>query len=117
MVRLKLRGKSDIAVPGVRREGCHCCPSVGRRPVGSLCSSVVRILARYAPFLGRCFFAFFFLWPTSLPQKALEEQAVLIEVFYGVVIVGARALHDLMEVARRVLLGLRARVISHGDQH
>ena len=30
--------------------------------------------------------------------------------------VGARALHDLVEVAWRVLLGLRARVISHVDQ-
>ena len=30
--------------------------------------------------------------------------------------VGARALHELVEVARRVLLGLLARVISHGDQ-
>jgi len=32
-------------------------------------------------------------------------------------VVGARAFHELVEVARRVLLGLRARVISHGDQH
>ena len=31
--------------------------------------------------------------------------------------VGARALHELMEVARRVLLGLRAHVISHGVQY
>ena len=30
--------------------------------------------------------------------------------------VGARALHELMEVAQRVLLGLLAHVISHGDQ-
>ena len=84
MVRLKLRGKSDIVVPSVRREGRRCRPSVGRRPVGSLRPSVVRILARYAPFLGHCFFAFFFLWPASLPQKALEELAVLVEVFDGV---------------------------------
>ena len=30
--------------------------------------------------------------------------------------VGARALHELVEVARRVLLGLRAHVISRGVQ-
>ena len=51
-----------------------------------------------------------------MSQKALEELAVLVEVFDRVVVVGARALHELMEVARRVLLGLRAHVISHGDQ-
>ena len=37
-------------------------------------------------------------------------------MFDGVVVVGARALHELVEVARKVLLGLFARVISHGDQ-
>ena len=37
-------------------------------------------------------------------------------MFDGVVVVGARALHVLVEVARRVLLGLRARMISRGDQ-
>ena len=78
--------------------------------------SVVQILARYAPFLGRCFFAFFFPWPTSLPQQALEELAVLVEVFDEVVVVGAWALHEIVEVAQRVLLGLRARVIGHGDR-
>ena len=46
----------------------------------------------------------------------LEELAVLVEVFYGVVMVDARALHELVEVVRRVLLGLRARMISRGDQ-
>ena len=116
MVRLKLRGKSDIAIPSVGREGHHCHPLVGTRLVGSFRPLVVWILARYAPFLGRCFFAFFFLWPASLPQKALEELAVPVEVFDGVVVVGARAFHELVEVAQRVLLGLRARVISHGDQ-
>ena len=83
MVGLKLRGKSDIAVPSIWREGRHCRPSVGRHPVGSLYPSVIWILARYAPFLGCCFFAFLFLWPASLPQKALEELAVLVEVFMG----------------------------------
>ena len=116
MVRLKLRGKSDIAVPRVLRECHRCCPSVGRRPIGSLQPSVVWILAHCAPFFGCCFLAFFFLWPASLPQQALEELAVLVEVFDGVVMVGARALHEIMEVARRVLLGLCARVIGCGDR-
>ena len=49
-------------------------------------------------------------------QKALEEFAVLVEVFDGVGVVGARALHELIEVARKVLPGLLARVISRGDQ-
>ena len=47
----------------------------------------------------------------------LEELAVLIEVVYGVVVVGAWAPHEIMEVAWRVLLGLRARVIDRGDRH
>ena len=60
--------------------------------------------------------AFFIPRPAIQPQQALEELAVLVEVFYGVVVVGAWALHELMEVAERALLGLRARMISHGDQ-
>ena len=44
------------------------------------------------------------------------ELPILVEVFYRVVMVGAQALHELVEVARRVLLGLLARVISRGDQ-
>ena len=42
----------------------------------------------------------------------LEELALLVEVFYRVVMVGAWALHELMEVAERAMLGLRARMIS-----
>jgi len=34
----------------------------------------------------------------------------------GIVVVGARALHELVEVPRSVLLGLRAQVIGHGDR-
>ena len=34
----------------------------------------------------------------------------------GIVMVGARALHELVKVARRVLLGLCARVIGHGNR-
>ena len=33
-----------------------------------------------------------------------------------IVVVGARALHELMEVSRSVLLGLRAQVIGRGDR-
>ena len=34
----------------------------------------------------------------------------------GIVVVGARALHELVKVARRVLLGLSARIICCGGQ-
>ena len=37
-------------------------------------------------------------------------------MFYGVVVVGAWALHELVEVAGRALLGLRVHMISRGDQ-
>ena len=57
-----------------------------------------------------------FSWPTSLPQQALEELAVLVEMVDGIVVVGAWALHELMKVAWRVLLGLRTHVIGHGVQ-
>jgi len=52
---------------------------------------------------------FFITWPASLPQQALEELAVLVEMVDQVVVVGARALHELVEVPRLVLLGLRGR--------
>ena len=42
--------------------------------------------------------------------------AVLVEMFDRIVVVGARALHELMKVAQRVLLGLSARMIRRGDQ-
>ena len=61
-------------------------------------------------------FTFFFPWPASLPQQALEELAVLVEMVDGIVVVGAWALHELMKVARRVLLGLSAHVICRGGQ-
>ena len=46
-----------------------------------------------------------FSWPARLPQQALEEQVVLVEVVDGIVVVGARAFHELMEVARGAPLG------------
>ena len=52
--------------------------------------------------------AFLVPWPASLPQQAPKELAVLVEMVDGIVVVGARALHELVEVSRSVLLGLRA---------
>ena len=60
--------------------------------------------------------AFFVPRPASLPQQALEELVVLVEMVDGIVVVGAWALHELVKVARRVLLGLSAHVIRYGDQ-
>ena len=37
-------------------------------------------------------------------------------MFDGVGVVGARAIHELVELVRQALLGLLARVISYGDQ-
>ena len=100
MVRLKLRErKNDIAVPSVWRERCRCCLSVGRCLVGPLHPSVVWSLARYAPFFVCCLFAFFFDWPARLPQQALEELAILVEMVDRIVVVGARAIHELVEVS------------------
>ena len=49
-------------------------------------------------------------------QKALEEFTVLVEVLDGVGMVGAGAIHELVEVVRQALLGLLARSIGRGDQ-
>ena len=46
----------------------------------------------------------------------LEEFIVLVEVLDGVGMVGAQALHELVEVVRLTLLGLLARMIGRGDQ-
>ena len=73
-------------------------------------------MLHYAPFLGRCLFAFSFLRPTGQWPKALEGLAVLVEVFDGVGVVGAWALHELVEVVREALLGLLAHVFSRGNQ-
>ena len=43
--------------------------------------------------------AFLVPWPASLPQQALEELVVLVEMVDGVVVVGAWALHELAESA------------------
>jgi len=44
-----------------------------------------------------------------------EELAVLVEVFDGVGVVGAWAIHELVEVVGQALLELLARAISCGD--
>ena len=69
------------------------------------------ILARLASFLGCLLLAVPFLWLGGLPQEALEELIVLIEVFDGIGMVGAWTLHELVEVVRLDLLGLLARTI------
>jgi len=45
-----------------------------------------------------------------------EELVVLVEVFDGVGVVGAWAIHEFVEVVRQALLGLLARAVSCGDQ-
>ena len=54
--------------------------------------------------------------PHGLSQETFEELAVLVEVFDGIGVVGARAIHELVEVFRQPLLGLLPRAISRGDQ-
>ena len=76
----------------------------------------VFILAHRASFLGRLLLAFPFFWLGGMLQEALEELVVLIEVFDGIGVVGAWTLHELAEVVGLALLGLLARVVSHGNQ-
>ena len=66
------------------------------------------ILACHASFLGRLLLAFPFLWLGGLPQEVLEQLIVLVEVFDEVGVVGAWAIHELVEVVRQSLLGLLA---------
>ena len=74
------------------------------------------ILARRTSFLGLLLLAFPFLWLGGLPQKALEELAVLVEMFDGIGMVGAWTLHELVEVVGLALLGLLVHSIGHSDQ-
>jgi len=74
------------------------------------------ILACRASFRGHLILAFLFLWLGSLPQEALEELIVLVEVFDGIGVIGAWTLHELVKVVGLALLGLLAHVVSHGDQ-
>ena len=72
----------------------------------------VPILAHSASFLGCCLLGLSFFRPTDLSQEALEELAVFVEVLDGVSMVGAWAIHELVEVVRQALLGLFVHVIS-----
>ena len=73
------------------------------------------ILARRAFFLGHLLLAFPFLWLVGLPQEALKELVVLVEVLDGVGVVSAWTLHELVEVVGLAQLGLLARSVSHSD--
>ena len=75
----------------------------------------VFILAYRASFLGYYLFAVSFFWPIGLSKEMFEELAVFVEVFDGVGMVGAWAIHELVEVVRQALLGLLVRAISYGD--
>ena len=75
----------------------------------------VSVFACRASFLGYRLFAISLLWPVGLLEETFEELVVLIEVFDGVGMVGARTVHEFVEVVRQPLLGLLARAISHGD--
>ena len=74
------------------------------------------ILAYCASFLGYCLFAVSFFRPAGLSEGTFEELAVLVEVFDGVGVVGAWAIHEFVEVVRQALLGLLARAVSCSDQ-
>ena len=63
----------------------------------------ISVLARRASFLGCHLFAIPFLCPTGLSEKTFEELAVLVEVFDGVGVVGAWAIHEFVEVVRQAL--------------
>ena len=75
----------------------------------------IPVLSRRASFLGCRLFVVSFFQPAGLSQEMFEELAVLVEVFDGVGVVGAWAIHELVEVVGQVLLGLLARAISCGD--
>ena len=76
---------------------------------------VVPVLACRTSFLGCRLFVVSFFQPAGLSQEMFEELAVLVEVFDGVGVVGAWAIHELVEVVGQALLGLLARAISCGD--
>ena len=78
---------------------------------------VIFILARRASLLGRVLLAFPFLWLSGLPQEALQELTVLVEVFDGIGMVGAWTLHELVEVVGLALLGLLAHSVAHSNQN
>ena len=60
----------------------------------------ISALACCASFLGCCLFVVSFFRPTGLSQETFEELIVLVEVFDGVGVVGAWAIHEFVEVVR-----------------
>ena len=60
----------------------------------------VPILACRAYFLGCCLFAVSFFRRAGLSEKTFEELVVFVMVFDGVGVVGAWAIHELVEVVR-----------------
>ena len=76
----------------------------------------ISVLARRASFLGRRLFAVSLLWATGLSEETFEELALLDEVFDRIGVIGARTIHEFVEVVRQSLLGLLAHPISRGDQ-
>ena len=58
----------------------------------------VSVLAHRASFLGCRLFVISFFWPAGLSEQTFEELAVLVEVFDRVGMVGAWAIHELVEV-------------------
>ena len=61
----------------------------------------ILILAHRASFLGRCLLDLSLYQSAGLSQKSFEDFAVLVEVLDGVGVVGAWALHELVEVVRQ----------------
>ena len=58
----------------------------------------ISILACCTSFLGCRLFAVSLLWPTGLSEETFEELVVFVEVFDRVGMVGACAIHELVEV-------------------
>ena len=68
----------------------------------------ISVLACRASLLGCHLLVVSFFRPADLSQETFEELTFLIEVFDGVGVVGAWAIHELVEVVRQSLLGLLA---------
>ena len=56
----------------------------------------VSVLARRTSFLDCCLFTVSFFRPAGLSEETFEELVVLVEVFDGVGVVGAWAIHELV---------------------
>ena len=60
----------------------------------------ISVLACHASFLGCRLFVVSLLWRAGLSEETFEELTVLVEVFDGVGVVGARTIHEFVEVVR-----------------